>query len=54
MNIGEEYKCCSKYVKNHEYNCMLIETNKVKIYKDEFHIIISRSMFNKLFEIICV
>ena len=51
MNIGEEYKCHSKYAKNHEYNCMLEDTNKIRIYKDDWNILITKSMFNKLFEI---
>jgi len=45
------YNCRSKYSKNQEYQCFLTEDNNVYLFKDDFKVIISQSMFNKLFEI---
>lgn len=45
-------KCKSKYSKGQVYNCQIVERDKVKIYKDDFQVLVSKSMFDKLFEII--
>jgi len=43
-------KCKSIYNTDQIYNYEIINRNKIKIFKEDFNILISKSMFNKLFE----
>ena len=49
--------CRSKYCPNQEYQCYEDDNEHIHIFKElnsdnKFHVIITKSMFNKLFEII--
>ena len=45
-------ECRSKYDNTQIYNCDLTDKNKIKVYKDNFTILITKSMFDTLYEII--
>lgn len=45
-------KCRSKFNEEQVYDYLIVDSNKVKIHKDDFQILISKLMFDQLYEII--
>ncbi len=45
-------ECRSKYDDTQIYNYDFVDRNIVKLYKNDFSILITKSMFDKLYEII--